>query len=380
MNLSVLGSTGSIGTQTLDVARKLNIKITALCAHKSVDKIEAQIREFHPQIAVLSDEKAGADLKIRVRDTATKVLFGEQAILEAAAHKNADTVLNALVGMMGLVPTVTAIEAGKTIALANKETLVAGGDYVMALAKQKQIPILPVDSEHSAIFQCLQGMAPNRALKKLILTASGGPFFGCSRQQLQKVKAADALQHPNWDMGAKITIDSSTMMNKGFEVIEAVHLFGVPVSDVEVVVHRESVIHSMVEYDDHSVIAQLGVPDMRIPIQYALTYPERYASDVPELSLPQIGKLTFFEPDDETFPCLSICRKAIAKGGLTPAAVNAANEEAVRLFLQDKISFLDIEKIAQDALENQKQIDYHCIEDVLVCDRAARQRVLSRYS
>lgn len=379
MNLSILGSTGSIGTQTLDVARKQGYKIKALCANKSVEKLENQIREFCPQIAVLSDENAANDLKIKVADTSTKVLCGDEGVLEVATYPDTDTVLNSFVGMAGLVPTVAAINAGKTIALANKETLVAGGDYVMKLAKEKGVDILPVDSEHSAIFQCLQGAAPNSALKRIILTASGGPFFGLNREKLKNVKASDALKHPNWDMGQKITIDCATMMNKGFELIEAVHLFNVKPQNVDVLVHRESIIHSMIEYTDNSVIAQLGVPDMRIPIQYALTYPERFESPVETLDLAKLCTLSFYEPDTKAFGCLNICKKAIEKGGLVPTAVNAANEEAVKLFLQDKIGFLDIEKIAFDAYESQKRVEYSTVDEVIETDKAARENVLSKY-
>ncbi len=379
MKLSVLGSTGSIGTQTLDVARMNNYEIVCLVANKSVKKIEEQIREFNPQIAVLSDEKAAADLKLRVADTKTKILSGNSGVLEAATHKNADTVLNSFVGMAGLVPTISAIKAKKTIALANKETLVAGGDLVMKLAKENGVDILPVDSEHSAIFQCLQGKAPNNALKRLILTASGGPFFGFTREQLKNVTAADALKHPNWDMGQKITIDCATMMNKGFELIEAVHLFGVKPENVDVLVHRESIVHSLIEYKDNSVIAQLGVADMRIPIQYALTYPNRYPSPVKQLDLAKIHTLSFYKPDTSAFACLDICKKAIAKGGLATTAVNAANEVAVSLFLQNKIGFLDIEKIACDALNNQKKTAYNSVEEVLEADNAAREAVKQKY-
>ncbi len=379
MKLSILGSTGSIGTQTLDVARKQGYEIKALCANKSVQTIENQIREFSPEIAVLSDEGAANELKVKVADTSTKVLCGDDGVLEVATFEGADTVLNSFVGMAGLVPTVAAINAGKTIALANKETLVAGGDYVMNLAKEKGVDILPVDSEHSAIFQCLQGAAPNNALKRIILTASGGPFFGFDREKLKNVKASDALKHPNWDMGQKITIDCATMMNKGFELIEAVHLFGVSATDVDVLVHRESIIHSMIEYTDNSVIAQLGVPDMRIPIQYALTYPERFPSPVEQLDLAKLCNLSFYEPDLEAFGCLQICKNAIAKGGLVPTAVNAANEEAIKLFLQDKIGFLDIERIALEAFENQKQVAYSTVEEVLETDKIARENVLSKY-
>ena len=379
MNLSILGSTGSIGTQTLDVARKQGYKIKALCANKSVEKLENQIREFKPDIAVLSDENAAKDLKIKVADTSTKVLSGNDGVLQVATYNSSDTVLNSFVGMAGLVPTVAAINAGKTIALANKETLVAGGDYVMKLAKEKGVNILPVDSEHSAIFQCLQGAAPNNALKRIILTASGGPFFKYTREELKSVKASDALKHPNWDMGQKITIDCATMMNKGFELIEAVHLFGVKPQNVDVLVHRESIVHSMVEYTDNSVIAQLGVPDMRIPIQYALTYPNRYESPVDTLDLAKLCTLSFYEPDTNAFGCLEICKKAIDKGGLVPTAVNAANEVAVSLFLQDKIGFLDIEKIALDAYENQKRVEYSTVDEVIETDMMARETVLKKY-
>lgn len=379
MKLSVLGSTGSIGTQTLDVARKQGYEIKALVANRNVKKIEEQIREFSPEIAVMNDESAANDLKVRISDTATKVLCGDEGINAAAVYETADTVLNAFVGMAGLVPTVAAINAGKTIALANKETLVAGGDYVMNLAKEKGVSILPVDSEHSAIFQCLQGKAPNNALKRIILTASGGPFFGFSREKLKSVKASDALKHPNWDMGQKITIDCATMMNKGFELIEAVHLFGVKPSEVDVLVHRESIVHSMVEYTDNSVIAQLGAPDMRIPIQYALTYPNRFESPVKQLDLAKLCTLSFYNPDVSAFGCLEVCRQAINKGGLVPTAVNAANEVAVSLFLQDKIGFLDIESIAKEAFENQKQVEYSTVGEVIEADKAAREAVYSKY-
>lgn len=380
MNLSILGSTGSIGTQTLDVARKQGYEVSVLCANKSVSKIENQIREFSPNIAVMADENAAKELKIKVADTSTKVLSGDDGVETAATYEKSDVVLNSFVGMSGLVPTVAAINANKTIALANKETLVAGGDYVMNLAKEKGVAILPVDSEHSAIFQCLQGKAPNNALKRIILTASGGPFFGFDREKLKNVKASDALKHPNWNMGQKITIDCATMMNKGFELIEAVHLFGVKPENVDVLVHRESIVHSMVEYDDNSVIAQLGVPDMRIPIQYALTYPNRYESPVKQLDLAKICMLSFYEPDVKAFACLDICKKAIAKGGLVPTAVNAANEVAVALFLQDKIGFLDIENIAREAYENQKVIEYNSVEEVIEADKAARESVKLKYN
>lgn len=379
MKLSVLGSTGSIGTQTLDVAKKHGFEIKALVANKNVKIMEEQVREFSPEIAVLSEENAAKELKVKIADTPTKVFYGDEGIRLAATYESADTVLNSFVGMAGLVPTVAAINAGKTIALANKETLVAGGDYVMNLALQKGVNILPVDSEHSAIFQCLQGKAPNNALKRIILTASGGPFFGYTREQLKDVKAEDALKHPNWSMGQKITIDCATMMNKGFELIEAVHLFGIKAEDVDVLVHRESIVHSMVEYVDNSVIAQLGVPDMRIPIQYALTYPKRYNSPVSQLDLSKLCTLSFYKPDTYAFGCLDICKKAISKGGLVPTAVNGANEVAVSLFLQNKIGFLDIENIAREAYENQKKVEYSTVDEVIETDMAAREAVLRKY-
>ena len=379
MKLSILGSTGSIGTQTLDVCRKMNYDVTALSANRRVDVMERQIREFSPKIAVMADDASARDLAVRVKDTSTKVLGGDDALLEVAASGDADTVVNSLVGMRGLVPTVAAIVAKKKIALANKETLVAGGDFVMKLAHENGVDILPVDSEHSAIFQCLQGKAPNNALKKIILTASGGPFFGKTRDELKSMTKEDALKHPNWDMGAKITIDSATMMNKGFEVAEALHLFGVTPDMIDVVVHRESIVHSMVEYNDNSVIAQLGVPDMRIPIQYALTYPERYESPVAPLDLTKVGNLSFYQPDYDTFGCLKIMMKAIRIGGLAPCAVNAANEVAVELFLKDKIGFLDIEKIARFALESVERAEYSTLDEVLECDKATRAEVYSRF-
>lgn len=379
MKLSILGSTGSIGTQALDVCKKLNIEVAALTARSRTDILERQIREFKPKIAVVTDEKAAADLKTRIADTETKLLCGTDELCTAAMFDEADTVLNALVGMAGLVPTVAAITAGKTVALANKETLVAGGDYVMKLANENGVKILPVDSEHSAIFQCLQGRADN-GIKQIILTASGGPFFDKTREQLQNVTKADALKHPNWDMGQKITVDSATMMNKGFELIEAMHLFGVAPEKVNIVVHRESVVHSAVVYDDNSVIAQMGVPDMRLPIQYALTYPQRVESDVAPLDLTQIGKLTFYKPDLEKFGCLKVCIDAAIIGGLKCCAVNAANEVAVGLFLQDKIGFMQIEQAARMAFEAQKQVKYDALEEVLECDRSIRELIMSEFA
>lgn len=372
-NLSILGSTGSIGKQSLDVCRKCGYGVKALTAFSSVDEIEKQAREFKPEKVALVDEKAAADLKIKLADTDIKVLGGMDGVCECAEIQSADTVLNSVVGMAGLKPTLTAIYAGKKIALANKETLVAGGQLVMSEAKKHGVEILPVDSEHSAIFQCLQGKPTNKALKKIILTASGGPFFGKTAEELRDVTVEKALKHPNWSMGAKITIDSATMMNKGLELIEAVWLFSVKPDDVDIVVHRESIVHSAVEYDDNSVIAQLGLPDMRIPIQYALTYPERFESPVGELSLSQIGKLTFFEPDYETFRCINLCRKAINMGGLYPAAVNSANEQANLMFRQGKIGFLDIADRVEAVLEKTPRYDNYTFEDILEIDKFARE-------
>lgn len=372
-NLSILGSTGSIGKQSLDVCRKCGYGVKALTAFSSVDEIEKQAREFKPEKVALVDEKAAADLKIKLADTNIKVLGGMDGVCECAEIQSADTVLNSVVGMAGLKPTLTAIYAGKKIALANKETLVAGGQLVMSEAKKHSVEILPVDSEHSAIFQCLQGKPTNKALKKIILTASGGPFFGKTADELRDVTVEKALKHPNWSMGAKITIDSATMMNKGLELIEAVWLFSVKPDDVDIVVHRESIVHSAVEYDDNSVIAQLGLPDMRIPIQYALTYPERFESPVGELSLSQIGKLTFFEPDYETFRCINLCRKAINMGGLYPAAVNSANEQANLMFRQGKIGFLDIADKVEAVLEKTPHYDNYTFEDILEIDKFARE-------
>lgn len=376
-SLSILGSTGSIGTQSLDVARLRGYNVEALTAYSDVAHMEAQIREFHPKTVAMVEEKAAADLKVRVADINTKVLSGKDGVCACARADGADTVLNSVVGMAGLEPTLVAIDAKKKLALANKETLVAGGQLVMEAAKKNGVSILPVDSEHSAIFQALQGRPANAALKKIILTASGGPFFGKTKKELEKVTVADALKHPNWEMGAKITVDSATMMNKGLELIEAVWLFSVRPQDVQIVVHRESIVHSAVEYTDNSVIAQLGLPDMRIPIQYALTYPERFESPVGELSLSEIGKLTFFEPDYDTFQCINLCRTAINKGGLFPAAVNSANEQANAMFRRGEIGFLDIAARVAKVLETAPQKERYTLEDVLETDRWARETVAS---
>ncbi len=374
-SLAILGSTGSIGVQSLDVCRKCGYSVKALTAFSSTDTIEAQAREFRPEVVALVDEKVAADLKIKLADTDIKVLSGVEGVCECASLESADTVLNSVVGMAGLKPTLTAIQAKKKIALANKETLVAGGQLVFSEAEKYGVDILPVDSEHSAIFQCLQGKPANKALKKIILTASGGPFFGKTKDELKSVTVENALKHPNWAMGAKITIDSATMMNKGLELIEAVWLFSVKPEDIDIVVHRESIVHSAVEYTDNSVIAQLGVPDMRIPIQYALTYPERYESPVEELNLAQIGKLTFFEPDYNTFGCINLCKRAISMGGLYPAAVNSANEQANLMFRQGKIGFLDIAKRVERVFESVPEFDSYTLDDVMEIDKLSREIV-----
>ena len=368
--VTVLGSTGSIGTQALEVIEMQGYEVKALTASVRVDEIEKQIRRFKPSYAAMVDEKAAQELKIRVADTNTKVLSGLQGVCECASL-GADYVLNSIVGMAGLEPTLAAIDAGSEIALANKETLVASGQLVMKRAKEKGVNILPVDSEHSAIFQSMQGCRDKKEIKKLILTASGGPFFGKKRDELADVTVKEALNHPNWSMGAKITIDSATMMNKGLELIEAIWLFSMEPKDIDIVVHRQSVVHSLVEYCDNSVIAQLGVPDMRIPIQYALTYPNRIPSPVSELSLTDYGTLTFDKPDYETFGLINICRKAINDGGLYPACANAANEEANLAFRQGKIKFLQIEELVAQAVADAPKVEDYKLDDVLeMYDRA----------
>lgn len=374
-SLIILGSTGSIGTQALDVCRRDGYKVTALAAGSNTQLLEKQAREFKvKKVAVFNSDKA-KELKIRLGDTDIEVLSGVDGVCEVAEGEG-DIVLNSIVGIAGLRPTLKAIEAGKTIALANKETLVTGGEIVNRKAKEKGVKILPVDSEHSAIFQSLQG-APETSLKKILLTASGGPFFGKTRKDLEDVTVKDALKHPNWSMGAKITIDSATLMNKGLEVIEAVHLFGLPASQIEVLVHRQSILHSGVEFSDGSVIAQLGTPDMRLPIQYALTYPERSKYAFEQLDLFKVGALTFEKPDTDTFRCLPLCIEAINKGGLVPTAVNGANEEAVRLFLEGKIKFLKIADLVEKALLSVNNKKEFTLEDILETDKLARECVIA---
>ncbi len=372
-NLVLLGSTGSIGTQALDVAELAGYRLLGMAVGSRIDAFETQLRKFRPQYAAVYDVDAAADLRARIADTDITVLSGMDGLCELASLPQADMVLNAVVGMVGLLPTLAAIEAGHDVALANKETLVAGGAFVYEALCRKGVRLLPVDSEHSAIFQCLQGAPANSALDRIILTASGGPFFGKTQKELENITPADALKHPNWDMGAKITIDSATMMNKGLEIIEASWLFDLPEHKIDVVVHRESIIHSLIEYNDRAVIAELGVPDMRVPIQYALTYPERLPSPVKRLNLEDWAKLTFYKPDDENFPAMQVCREAIRRGGAYPAAVNAANEVAVAAFLKGELSFLDITRQVSKVLDLELPAP-QSVQDILATDAAIRQQ------
>ena len=365
----MLGSTGSVGRQALDVCRHRNIKVTALSAGSNISLLEEQIREFSPGLCAVADRRAAADLAVRVADTGTRIISGKNSAEVIASEADADTVLNSVSGIAGLRPTLQAIRAGKRLALANKESLVAYGKVGMAEAVRRGVMILPVDSEHSAVFQCLSG----QKIKKIILTASGGPFFGKKREELARITPADALAHPTWSMGNRITIDSATLMNKGFEVIEAVMLFGVAPEQVGVVVHRESIIHSMVEYTDNAVIAQMGAPDMRLCVQYALTYPERYDSPVAELDLVKLSRLTFAEPDGEAFPLLPLAYRAVKRGGVVPAVMNGADEAAVAMFLDGRISFTDISDIVSAVTENAPEVECPTLEDIEAADREARR-------
>lgn len=371
--LSILGSTGSIGRQSLEVIAALHLSVGALTAQKNVSLMEEQARAYHPELVVLTDEAAAGDLKIRLADTNVRVVGGEEGLLEAATLTGVDTVLTAVVGVAGLKPTLAAIEHGKTIALANKETLVCAGELVTEKAKAKGVNLLPVDSEHSAIFQCLQGCKSRSEVEKLILTASGGPFYGKSRSELEHVTRREALKHPNWDMGSKITIDSATMMNKGFEVIEAMWLYDLPLDKIDVVVHRESIVHSLVEFRDGAILAQLGSPDMRIPIQYALTWPQRLNGPGKKLDLLTCSNLTFLAPDKTNFPCLELAYEAIRQGGVKPAALNGANEVAVALFLESKIGFYDIPRLCSIAMEAAPKITNPTLEDILSADVLSRR-------
>ncbi len=373
-SISVLGSTGSIGTQTLDVARMHDVKVYAITANKNIKLLEQQAREFKPALVSVADESLYNDLKLALSDTNIKVSCGAEGTQSAAMVDGAEVVVNSIVGIAGLLPTLSAIEAKKDVALANKESLVTGGSLVMNAAKNSGVKILPVDSEHSAIFQCMQACKQSE-VKKIILTASGGPFFGFDKEKLKTVTKEQALKHPNWDMGAKITIDSATLMNKGAELIEAVWLFNKSAEDIEIVVHRESVIHSLIELEDNAVLAQLGTPDMKIPIQYAITYPDRLESPAPRLSLTDYANLTFYKPDYETFEALAACKKAISLGGLYPCAVNCANEQAVKMFLEDKIKFAQIGELVSSALEYKNYEGEYTLKDVLNTDAEIREYV-----
>ncbi|MEA4911600.1 MAG: 1-deoxy-D-xylulose-5-phosphate reductoisomerase [Oscillospiraceae bacterium] len=370
--LAVLGSTGSIGTQALSLVDALGIEITSLTCDKNAALLEQQALRFHPDAVCAVDREAAAALKIKLAHTSTKVLSGPEGLCELASGDNSDTVLTSVVGIAGLRPTLAAIRAHKNIALANKETLVAGGALVTALAKECGVQLLPVDSEHSAIFQCLQDAASAKTLRRIFLTASGGPFFGADRAALERVTAADALRHPTWSMGKKVTIDSATLMNKGLELIEAMWLFGLPPERIEVTVHRQSIVHSAVEFADHAVLAQLGVPDMRVPIQYALTYPDRAACPAQPLEVERMASLTFERPDETTFECLAACKAAAEAGGLAPCYANGANEVAVRAFLEGRIGFLDIGRAVTNAVNHAEKAEHYTLEELLEADAAAR--------
>ena len=375
--ITLLGSTGSIGTQSLDVCRMQGYSVFGLAAHSSVDKLLEQIREFHPRYVAVVDPDAFRKMEgeLAGQPDAPTLLQGPDGLRELAAMEGPDVVLNAVVGIAGLDASLAAIESGHDLALANKESLVTGGHLVTDAVKQHGVHLLPVDSEHSAIFQCLQDAHSAKTLEKILLTASGGPFFGMTTEELRGKTKADALRHPNWNMGAKITIDSATLMNKGLELIEAAWLFGLPEDKIQIVVQRESIIHSAVQFADHSIIAQLGVPDMRIPIQYALTWPERLPSPVPELDFTTLRQLTFDVADEETFRCLAACKKAIRKGGLAPCAANGANEAAVAHFLRDEIGFLDIGRLVEGIVDSDSFGGDYTLADVHECDRMARAYV-----
>lgn len=373
----ILGSTGSVGEQAIDVAKQHGIRVTALCAHKNFQRVAEQARELHVTAAAMTDVQAAAALRLSLADTDIKVYGGEEGLLAMIEEVPAEFAVNAILGEAGLRPTLSVLSSGKHLALANKESLVVAGELVMAAAKERELRITPVDSEHSAIFQALRA-GNEREIKRLILTASGGPFFGKKRTELSDITVDDTLAHPTWQMGAKITVDSATLMNKGFEVIEAAHLFGVPADKIDVVVHRESIIHSMVEYIDNSVIAQMSVPDMRLCVQYALTAPHRTEAVIPQLDLLQVGKLTFASPDTETFPLLSLAKKAFSLGGGTPAALNAANEIAVAAFLSRRISFLKLSDTVLRVTEDMPHAaGAHTLSEIFDIDREARERALA---
>lgn len=378
--VSILGSTGSIGRQSLDVISRLDVCVAALTAGTSVDRMAEQCHQFRPALAVMATEEAAESLRLKIADLPTRVSWGEEGLIEAATMEGVDCVITAVVGMLGLKPTLAAIQAGKRIGLANKETLVCAGELVMREAKAYNAEIIPVDSEHSAIFQCLMGIHDKREVKKLILTCSGGPFYGMKREELSHVTRADALKHPNWKMGEKITIDCATLMNKGLEVIEAMRLYDLPLEQVDVVVHRQSIVHSMVECIDGAVMAQMGTPDMRLPIQLALTYPKRLECPVDALDLTTCGALTFAKPDMEAFPCLKLAMDCAAKGGNTCAVMNGANEAAVALYLQDKIGFYDIYDLVLGAVNTVSFIADPDLEQILESDRLAREYIAEKTS
>ena len=374
--VSILGSTGSIGRQSLDIISRLpEVKVAALTAGTSVERMAQQCRQFQPELAVMATQEAADQLAEELKDLSVRIAWGEEGLIEAATMEEADCVITAVVGMVGLKPTLAALRKGKRIGLANKETMVCAGELVMAEAEKHNAEIIPVDSEHSAIFQCLMGSADRREVKKLILTCSGGPFFGMTREQLEKVTKADALKHPNWKMGAKITIDCATLMNKGLEVIEAMRLYRMPLEKMQVVIHRQSIIHSMVEFVDGAVMAQMGTPDMRLPIQLALTYPERTQCPVEALDLLRCGSLTFSAPDLENFPCLALAFRCAKLGGTACPAMNGANEEAVAMYLRDEIGFYDIYRLVSQAVEAVPFIENPTLEEILETDHLAREAV-----
>lgn len=375
--VSILGSTGSIGRQSLDIIDNLHIPVCALTAGTNVERMAMQCRKYRPMLAVMASKAAADDLRAALSDMHIQIEWGDAGLIHAAQMTEADCVITAVVGMVGLKPTLAAIRAGKRIGLANKETLVCAGELVMAEAQKYGVEIIPVDSEHSAIFQCLMGSAHKREIKRLVLTCSGGPFFGMDKAALSKVTKADALRHPNWKMGAKITIDCATLMNKGLEVIEAMRLYGMPLDKVDVVIHRQSIIHSLVEFVDGAVMAQLGSPDMRLPIQLAMTYPERTTCPVEPLDLFKCGDLSFFAPDMDAFPCLALARQCASAGGTACPVMNGANEEAVAAFLRDEIRFYDIYNLVARAVDEVPFIQNPELEEILHADRQARQIVLN---
>lgn len=374
--IALLGATGSIGRQTLEVARELGLTVAALTAHTNIDLLERQARQFRPRLAAVYDAVAAAVLRDRLSDTDIEVLAGEEGLLAAATLAEADTLVTAVMGSVGLAPTLAAIRQGKRIALANKETLVCAGELVMSAAAEYGAEIIPVDSEHSAVFQCLQGCRDRGEVRRILLTCSGGPFYGKTHDQLEHVTAADALRHPNWHMGAKITIDSATLMNKGLEVIEAMRLYALPVEQVQPVIHRQSIVHSLVEFRDGALLAQLGTPDMKLPIRYALTYPYRAETPDAPLDLLQCGALTFAAPDEDAFPCLRLARQCGKTGGTSCAILNGANEAAVALFLRGDIGFNDIHRCVERALSRVAVKYQPSLADILEADRAARQAIL----